>query len=233
MALAYRKTGTPIMLTTLTTMIGMLALTLTDIPIITVFGTTSAMAVAFAFLLILGLLPILLEFWHPKLRKDNNDATCDGKKPLLDIQPMLAKIGDFAERRAKAIVLTYLAIFVLLIYGAFDIEIDTNFSELARESSPLQVAIGLVDEYMMGGMSLEVLISTNKQEGLKDPRVLQAIDELQTHISENYSDKVIKTFSLADVVEDTNQVMHGDDPAYHTVPDDPQLTAQLLSLIHI
>ncbi len=231
MALAYRKTGTPILLTTLTTMIGMLALTLADMPIITVFGITSAMAVAFAFLLIFGLLPVLLESWHPKLRRDN-DATCEAKKPLVDLQPMLAKIADFTERRAKAIVISYLAIFALLIYGAFDLEIDTNFSKLAREGSPVQVALELVDEDMMGGMNLEVLISVDRQEGLKDPRVLQAINELQTHISENYSDKVIKTFSLADVVEDTNQVMHGDDPAYHTVPDDPQLTAQLLYLFN-
>lgn len=231
MALAYRKTGMPILLTSITTMIGMLALTLTDMPIITVFGVTSAMAVAFAFLLIFGLLPILLEFWHPKLRRDN-DPDCQGKKPLVDLQPLLSRLADFTERRAKAIVVSYIAVFALLIYCAFDLEIDTNFSKLAREDTPLNIAMKLVDHEMMGGMSLEVLIRMDQPDGLKDPRILQAISELQDHVAQNYSDKVIKTLSLADIVQDTNQVMHNDDPTYHRVPDSPRLTAQLLYLFN-
>ena len=231
MALAYRKTGMPILLTSVTTMLGMLALTLSDMPIITVFGITSAIAVAFAFLLIFGLLPVLLDFWHPKLRKEN-DPACEGKKPLVNLQPLLARIADFTEARAKTIVIAYLAVFALLIYGAFDLEIDTNFSKLAREGAPIQVAMELVDDDMMGSMNLEVLITTARADALKDPRLLQAISALQTHVANNYSDKVIKTFSLADIVEDTNQVMHNNDPAFHVVPDNAQLTAQLLYLFN-
>ncbi len=231
MALAYRKTGTPILLTSLTTMAGMLALTLTDMPIITVFGVTSALAVTFAFLLIVVLLPVLLDFWHPNLRKDSDDEAV-GKKPLVNLQPMLARIADFTERRAKSIVLCYIAIFAVLVYGSLDLEIDTNFSKLAREGTPQQVALKLVDEDMMGGMSLEVLMDFDTPDALKDPQVLKAISAFQQHISDNYSDKVIKTLSIADVVKDSNQVMHNNDPAYHVIPDDPILAAQLLYLFN-
>ena len=192
---------------------------------------TSAIAVAFAFLLIFGLLPVLLDFWHPKLRRDDDPAG-HGKKPLVNLQPLLTKVADFTEARAKTIVMTYLAVFAFLIYGAFELEIDTNFSKLAREGTPIQVAMELVDQDMMGGMNLEILIDFDHSDALKDPRILKAISALQRHIADNYSDKVIKTFSLADIVEDTNQVMHNDDPAFHVIPDDAQLAAQLLYLFN-
>nr|WP_246386539.1 MMPL family transporter [Litorivivens lipolytica] len=231
LALAYRKTGIPILLTSVTTMIGMLALTLTDMPIITTFGITSALAVGFSFLLIFLFLPILLDIWHPKIQTEGKSES-DGKKPLIDLQPMLAWIADFTERRAKAIVVSYVAVFALLIYGAFGLSIDTNFSKLAREGTPLQSALELVDKDMMGGMDLEVFLDFNQADALQDPAVLKAINELQNLISEKHQGKVIKTFSLADIVEDTNQVMNGDDPAYHRLPDDPRMTAQLLYLFN-
>ncbi|WP_373082989.1 RND family transporter [Zhongshania sp.] len=231
MSLAYRKTGTPILLTSLTTMVGMLALTLTDMPIIATFGITSALAVGFAFLLIFGLLPALLDIWHPRLAAQN-DITSQGKKPLIDLQPMLAWIAGFTERRAKSIVVAYIGIFILLIYGALELKIDTNFSKLAREGTPVDIAMKLVDKDMMGGMGLEVFMDFKENDALKDPRVLQAISDLQSHIKDNYSDKVVKTLSLANIVQDSNQVMHNNDPSYHRIPSDPQLAAQLLYLFN-
>ncbi len=231
MALAYRKTGIPILLTSVTTMIGMLALLLTDMPIITVFGVTSALAVGISFILIFGLLPVLLDIWHPKIQTEGKSQK-DGNKPLVDLQPLLSRIADFTEKRAKAIVISYIAVFALLIYGALSLTIDTNFSKLARDGTPLQVALELVDKDMMGGMDLEVFLDFKQTDALQDPAVLKAINDLQNLISEKHQGKVIKTFSLADIVEDTNQVMNGDDPAYHRLPDDPRLTAQLLYMFN-
>lgn len=62
---AYGKTGLPILLTTITTMVGMGALTITGMPQFVMFGTTSAAGVLLAFLYTLFLLPVLMDLWHP------------------------------------------------------------------------------------------------------------------------------------------------------------------------
>ena len=62
---AYGKTGLPILLTTITTMVGMGALTITGMPQFVMFGATSAAGVLLAFLYTLFLLPILMDLWHP------------------------------------------------------------------------------------------------------------------------------------------------------------------------
>ncbi|MBQ0796905.1 MMPL family transporter [Zhongshania sp.] len=231
MTKAYRKTGLPILLTSLTTAVGMLSLTLTDMPVIQVFGATSAMAVIFSFILIFTLLPCALDLWHPKLR-GSQQTKQQGKKPLIDLQPLMIWIGDFTERRSKTIVISYLVIFIVMCIGAINLKIDSNSAMMAREDTPLRQSLKIVDEEMMGGMSLEVLTRFGSADALKDPRVLKAADELQQHIAANYADKVIKTFSLANVVKDTNSVLNNNDEQYRVIPDDPRLTAQLLYMFN-
>ncbi len=65
LSLSYGKTGLAIMVTTLTTMCGVLALTTSDLLPIQVFGYMSAFGVVMAFFFTMVLLPILLDVWHP------------------------------------------------------------------------------------------------------------------------------------------------------------------------
>lgn len=62
---SYAKTGLAILVTTLTTMCGVLALTTSDLLPIQVFGLMSAFGVVMAFFFTIVLLPILLDIWHP------------------------------------------------------------------------------------------------------------------------------------------------------------------------
>ena len=65
LSLSYGKTGLAIMVTTVTTMCGVLALTTSELLPIQVFGYMSAFGVVMAFFFTMVLLPILLDVWHP------------------------------------------------------------------------------------------------------------------------------------------------------------------------
>lgn len=62
---AYEKTGLAIMVTSITTMAGVLSLATSDLIPIQVFGVMSAIGVFLAFIFTIILLPILLSLWHP------------------------------------------------------------------------------------------------------------------------------------------------------------------------
>ena len=62
---AYSKVGLPILLTTITTMAGMIALTATGMPMFVLFGISSAAGVFMAFVFTVYFLPMLMDFWHP------------------------------------------------------------------------------------------------------------------------------------------------------------------------
>src|SRR5690606_28598329 len=63
---------------------------------------------------------------------------------------------------------------------------------------------------------------------LKDPEILKAIEAFQLHILKSYPQFVVKSFSLADYVKETNKAMNEDREEFKVIPDDLIMTAQLL-----
>lgn len=228
MTMAYRKTGLPIFLTTITTMAGMSALLVSDIPQIGVFGLSSALGVGMAFLLTVFVLPVLLDIWHPY--SDKKVARIKASRKHHWLQPLLNKIPGFVGRRAKTIVFIYLGIFGLFVGGALNVKVDSNFAELTREGSVIRITYDIVDQNMMGGQNMEFMLNFGEADAMKNPEVLKAIEQLQSHVESHYPEYVVKTFSLADFVKDTNKVMHKDVDEFKRIPEDPRLAAQLLYL---
>lgn len=209
-------------------MAGMSALMVSDIPQISVFGMTSALGVFVAFLLTLFVLPVLLDIWHPY--NDKKVASIAQHKKKHWLEPLLHRIPEFVGRRAKSIVIAYFSVFVLLLYGASQVKVDSNFAELTKEGSTIRVTNDIVDEHMMGGQNMELMMNFGTAEALKDPHVLKTIEALQHYVEDQYPEFVVKTFSLADFVKDTNQVMHQGQKQYDRIPDDARLASQLLYL---
>ena len=74
---SYGKTGLAILVTTVTTMAGVLALTTSELVPIQVFGMMSAFGVVLAFFFTLVLLPILLDLWHPGAPEADDASLAD------------------------------------------------------------------------------------------------------------------------------------------------------------
>ena len=239
MTSAYRKTGLPIFLTTITTMAGMSALMISDLPQISIFGLNSALGVGVAFLFTIFLLPVLLDIWHPykedgekkKGKELDSHAPEQVEGQVVGwLQEALNKIPGFVKPRTGPIIFIYMSIFIAFIYGATQVKVDTNLAELTKEDSEIRVTYNIVDEHMMGGQNLEFMLDFGETDALKNPQVLQVIADIQTYIEATYPEFVVKTFSLADFVKDTNQIMHEGQESFNRIPDNERLTAQLLYL---
>ena len=272
---SYGKTGLAILVTTITTMAGVLALTTSELVPIQVFGMMSAFGVVLAFFFTLVLLPILLDLWHPGAPEADDASLADrigalwhrlsnGTKigaALIYIVAMYLMLGpwvgmyitvislltyivvnwqlailsavpNFVARRPWLVLSVFAGLFALCSYGMTLIRIDSNMTELTKEGSAIRVAYETVDENMAGAMSMVIMVDTHTSDGLYNPRLLQAMDQLQSRIETSYSDQVTRTNSLANIVKDTYKIMSDDDPAYYRVPDDDQMISQLLYLFN-
>jgi predicted RND superfamily exporter protein len=272
---SYGKTGLAIMVTTITTMAGVLALTTSELVPIQVFGMMSAFGVVMAFFFTLVLLPILLDLWHPgapaaddasladrlgdrwnRLRSSTKTGTAlvYVVAVYLMLGPwvgtyitvislltyvvvnwqlaILSAVPNFVAQRPWLVLSVFAGLFALCSYGMTLIRIDSNMTELTKEGSAIRVAYETVDENMAGAMSMVIMVDTHTSDGLYNPRLMQAMDQLQNRIETRYSDQVTRTNSLANIVKDTYQIMSDDDPAYYRVPDDAQMISQLLYLFN-
>ncbi len=272
---AYEKTGLAIMVTSITTMAGVLALTSSDLIPIQVFGFMSAAGVFMAFLFTVILLPILLDIWHPGAANTNDASFADrlgkrwtdlyvGRKFAIALtyvivvyyflgpfvgtyivaitsltyvvvnwqKQILSFVPYLVARQPWLILITFLSVLGICAYGTSQVRIDSNMTELTREGSVIRVAYEVVDENMAGAQSMVIMVDTGQTDGLYNPRLLQAIDALQTRIENRYADQVSRTNSLANIVKDTYQIMNDDDPDYYVIPDSEQMISQLLYLFN-
>ena len=272
---SYGKTGLAILVTTITTMAGVLALTTSELVPIQVFGMMSAFGVVLAFFFTLVLLPILLDLWHPGAPEADDASLADRIGALwhrlsnstkigmaliyivtmyLMLGPwvgtyitvislltyivvnwqlaILSAVPNFVARRPWLVLSVFAGLFALCSYGMTLIRIDSNMTELTKEGSAIRVAYETVDENMAGAMSMVIMVDTHTSDGLYNPRLLQAMDQLQSRIETSYSDQVTRTNSLANIIKDTYKIMSDDDPAYYRVPDDDQMISQLLYLFN-
>ncbi len=271
---AYEKTGLAIFVTTVTTMTGVLSLSLSDLTPIRIFGVMSAGGVFMALFFTLVLLPILLSLWHPGQPAAQQTqrpswrqrwqelpglgrALCGGLVVLAGFltfglhvalylalsgvltalvlrwqQTMLEAVPRLVARSPGTILGIFGAILLLCIYGTSQVRIDSNIAELTREGSEMRVAYEVVDEHMAGAQNMEIMIDTGVSDGLLNPAMLQAVDRLQTRIEVELAREISRTWSLADIVKDTSQIMNGDDPAFYRVPDSEAMISQLLYLFN-
>ncbi len=270
---AYDSTGLAIFVTTITTMAGVMALSLSDLTPIRVFAVMSAGGVFMALFFTMVLLPILLSVWHPGTPRERAPSSWLRQRwqvlsgsakaaccmlllvagmPVLGPQigaylalvcvltaavlhwqePMLRAVPRLVARSPATILGVFGAILAVCVYGTSLVRIDSNISELSREGSEMRVAYAVVDEHMAGAQSMEIMIDTGISDGLLNPSMLHAVDALQMRIESEYAAQISRTWSLADIVKDTNQLMNNNDAAFYRVPDTEAMISQLLYLFN-
>ena len=147
-------------------------------------------------------------------------------------QQILARVPTIVEGAPRLILAFFAVILALCIYGSTKIVIDTNISGLFKDDHPLAVAVNVVDNNMAGSQDMEVMIDTKTVDGMLDVDLLTAVDALQTSLEARYPNTIGRTYSLANIVKDTNQVMNDDNPEFYRIPNSNQAVSQLLYLFN-
>ena len=147
------------------------------------------------------------------------------------LQPLLDKIPAFVERFRYLIAIIFFGGFIVCLYGATQVKIDSNLVELYSDDVPIGQAYDIVDENMMGTGNMVIVVDTLRSDGIMDPDVLNSMDRLQNKIEASYSNYIIRTNSLADLVKDTHAIMQSSEE-FRTIPDSQIAVSQLLYLFN-
>jgi predicted RND superfamily exporter protein len=216
--------GAPCLLTSMTTAVGFLALQVSPIVAISHMAVYSAVGVVLAFALTMTLLPALLSFGRrtPRLRA----APARGGQWLVRA---LASVAAWNVRNRRGVLVAFGAISIFSLVGVTRLRVDTNWMDDFSDRVPLKADTLRIDEVMGGMSNLVYVFDTGREDGIRDPEVLRAIERLQ-HEAEKHDYLVKKAYSIVDIVKDLNQAFHEGDPTYYAIPDDRELVSQLLLL---
>jgi predicted RND superfamily exporter protein len=227
---AYGKASLPCLLTTVTTMVGLLSLTLSSIGHIRTFGYMSALGVGFAFLLTVFVLPLMLDLWAPLKKGAAGDRNPKARRFSLNspalAQNLLGRVLPAVQKSPLLIIGIFMVIFLACVTGATRVKVDSNMVAAFKKGSPLRAHYDVVDTHMAGTNTMEIFIDGGEIDSLLDPRVIKAMDSLQRTIETKYAHLVARTFSLADIVKEAYQVLNDGDEVYYAIPDTPDLFRQ-------
>jgi predicted RND superfamily exporter protein len=217
--------GAPCLLTSMTTAVGFLALQVSPIVAISHMAVYSAAGIVLAFALTMTLLPALLSFGSRTPKRRATGAERGGEWLVRG----LTSVAAWNVRHRRAVLVVFAAISLFSLAGIARLRVDSNWLNDFSDRVPLKGATTRIDEVMGGMSNLVYVFDTGREDGIRDPEVLRAIERVQRE-AEKHDFLVKKAYSIVDIVKDLNQSFHDGDPAHYAIPDDRALVSQLLLL---
>jgi predicted RND superfamily exporter protein len=228
----FRKSGLACLITSVTTAIGMLSLLLVPIPPVRNFGFSAAVGVLLAFVLTVMVLPLMLDLWPP-IRTGGSGASPQPRQSAPLVQRFLRTIEPLSYRYPLFMSGVFLLIFVVAGYGISRIKVDSNLVQIIKEGSVIREDHDLVDRIMGGTQSMEIFLDFKAPDALKDPRVMNAMDQIQRFLEQEHADFVVKTESLVNVAKDSYRALNENRQAMYRIPQDRPVLAQTLLLFDL
>ncbi len=211
----------PVVMTSITTAVGFVSLLTSQVYPIKYFGVFTAFGVLTAMLFSLTIIPAgIMIFGLPKIKvkkeKENNHQFA----------------FNFAEKvikyRVASMIIT-VAIIALSIVGISKVWINSSFLDKFEKDSDIVLTDQFINEHFGGTSTINLVLDSDDKNAFKNPTILRVVDKMQKTVVGNLA-IAGNSFTLTDYVKRMNKVMHADDEAYNTIPDNTDLIAQYLLL---
>jgi predicted RND superfamily exporter protein len=173
---ALRINFAPMLITSITTAIGLLCLNFSEAPPYRALGNMGAAGAIAAFILTITLVPALL-CWLPPGR-----GVQSGRGASRLFAPM-EKLADFVIRRRHVILLAALASVIILVPGVPQNTLSERWHEYYDESFAVRRALDVQDANLNGVNFIEYRIASASEQGVNAPEFLQELAALHDWMS--------------------------------------------------
>lgn len=212
----------PSFFTSATTSIGFFTLAITEIIPVKEMAILGALGPVILFLLSLTLLPALLSYRKNNLHQNQATSVADW------VGQLTSSLPGFVYRNTKTILWLSALLFVGTGAALSTIKVDTNFVEYFKENNPARQDMLYFDEQFNGAMTMEVIVDSGVENGIKDPLFLARVEKLERYLETR--DSTAKIVSVMDYLKEVNQSIHEENSDYFKLPSSANEAAQLLFL---
>ncbi|BAO44503.1 efflux RND transporter permease subunit [Thiolapillus brandeum] len=207
----------PVFLTSITTAIGFLSLNFSDAPPFRDLGNMAAMGVMVAWMLSMTFLPAAMMILPVRPGKRHTRG-----------QGSMEKLGEFVIRQRKPLFWGMTALILLLISQVPRNHLNDEFIKYFSENVPFRVDTDFAVDHLTGIYLLEFSLPAAGEGKISDPEYLRHVDAFANWL--RTQPEVLHVNTYTDIMKRLNKNLHGDDPAWYKLPDNPELAAQYLLL---
>lgn len=217
---SMRINANPVLITSLTTIIGVLCLNFSDSPPYRDLGNMIAVGVLYAYLLSMSFLPAALAWFDiGKTHVNKGEVRWMGGLANWIIhhqKPLLVGMGAW-----------------VLIAVAFipRNELTERWHEYFDETFEQRRVVEDMNASLSGVHAIRYIFDSGEDSGIHEPAYLRTLEDFGNWYRKQ--DGVVYVHSLADIQKRLHKTMHGDEQAWYRVPERRDLAAQYFLLYEI
>ncbi len=207
----------PLITTTITTVIGFLALLFSEMPPFKIFGLFTVLGIIYCWLLSVVLVPAILTMMKPKvgnyLKKKRSLRVHDEDS---GVARLLTTWGRYSTQNSKMILTVTLLVLIVSAFGASKMYVNSSWMSDFSKESDVSIANDLINERMDGAIFLNVVVEGDSRGALKSPALLKKIEGMQQQVEKH--PLVGDSISIVDYLKSVNKNLHAGDSAYDRLP---------------
>lgn len=214
---AVRYVGGACLFSYLTTVIGLLSLQVSSMPILRSFGFYSGVGVAFAWLTLVLLVPLILSVTRGRVLDP------DQEQHQARINRVLERCANVSLSFPKTCLFVTLLFISLCAWLGTLVVVDNSVSGMLREDHPVTQAGALVDEQLLGLISLEIALAGDAG-AFDQPAVVSATAALEDELRRRSDVRVVQ--GPGAIILRSHEALTGE----RSLPSSSTLLAQLAFL---
>ena len=210
----------PIFLTSITTIAAFLTMISSPLEPLIGYGICMSVGIAWAWILSSLTLPAMI-----------NMVPWDSTSYSIAKPSILENLASFFSTIVTRFPVQTFSIGVLMVVlggiGIQSINVDVNVANFFKPGTEIRDSMDFMDREMSGTMDLRVRIEAD----VKDPRILNGIDSLQSFVQEN--ENISVTYSIADVVKQMHRTVMDDSLKYESIPSTREKVNNLFTMYYM
>lgn len=216
----YTSLRSPILLTGITTIAGILCLLSHKMIPAKQLGIVAAAGIGFALLLSLLFIPAALS-----VIGKSKPVFSENRYRQHIIDRILASTGKMVNRRPRQVILVTGLVMLLSVGGVFLIKVDTNLENFFPKKHPVRVSAQVINETFGGLQNISILVEGD----ILDSAVMGQIDRYERELKKHAA--VGNVMSIAGIIREISKALNDEgDLYYNVIPDDRNALAQYMEL---
>ena len=210
----------PVVICGLTTIVGVLGLTIHILLPASQMGVVSAIGIAVALLLSLTFIPALLSY----LKKGRINFHPNGENKSI-IAKMLNSLGNILGRHPKRILYGFIAFFIVVGSGIAIMSVASDFNNILPSKHPFNRSIEIANNEFGGSKLMTVVFEGD----IKDPQLLKRMEKYERELAA--VEGIGSATSIAKIIKKMSTALN--DPleaGYNKIPDEREAVAQYIEL---
>lgn len=208
----------PLVVTTLTTGIGFLALLFADMPPFKIFGLFTVLGIVFSWFLTVTFVAAMLTIMKPKvagyLERKRSMRVHDGQDGVTRVLVKAATLLTSNPARATMLAVAVVSIMGL---GASGLYVNSSWMSDFKPDSEVAKSTAVLNERFDGSITLNVVVEAKEKDALKSPELLNKIGALQEYAET--MPMVGDSLSIVDYLKSLNKTLHSMQEDYYRIPE--------------